>query len=344
MKAVPSPVLSARQLSKRYGAAIAVDRADLSLHSGRILCLLGPSGCGKSSLLRLIAGLEQPDGGELRTRDRLLFGAGAFVPPEKRGIGLVFQDFALFPHLTAAENIAFGLRHLPAPERRRRSVELLERFNLAHRADAWPHTLSGGEQQRIAIARALAPEPVALLLDEPFSGLDGELRAQVRDRIVSGLRESDSAIMIVTHDPEEAMLVGDELALMSEGRIVQCGPPMNCYNQPASIGAAALLGRVNALSGTVAGGIAHCLIGAVPAPHVGDGPAAVLVRPEVLAIAEAGTECVVADVKFGGAYFEVELSAGDQRLVMRTAGQPPTVGDRVMVAVAGQPWVIESGR
>lgn len=336
-----TPVLSARHLSKRFGTAVAVESANLSLHAGRILCLVGPSGCGKSSLLRLIAGLEQPDQGELSTPDRLLSAPGVFVPPEERGIGLVFQDFALFPHLTATENIAFGLKSRPPLERRRRALDLLERFNIAHRADAWPHTLSGGEQQRVAIARALAPKPLALLLDEPFSGLDGELRAQVRESVVAGLRETGAAILIVTHDPEEAMLLGDEIALMVDGRIVQTGAPEFCYNRPSSLSAAALLGRVNVLPANVDGGVANCLLGTFPAPDLPAGPASVLVRPEKLALEAGGTEFLVADVRFGGGYFEVALESGQQRLAMRILSEPPIVGATVSIApVNGHPWVI----
>lgn len=343
MSASRGTVLSATKLSKRYGSAVAVDQADLHLTSARITCLLGPSGCGKSTLLRLVAGLEQPDEGELKAGDRLLSSRDLFVPPEQRGIGLVFQDFALFPHLTAAQNVAFGLSAYPVEERRRRAIELLGRFNLDHRADAWPHTLSGGEQQRVAIARALAPQPMALLLDEPFSGLDGELRAQVRESVLKGLRESDAAILIVTHDPEEAMLLGDEIALMAEGRIIQTGTPEECYGRPSSLAAAALLGRVNALPAKIEGGVARCLLGEFPAPGLAGGSGWVLVRPEKLVIGTAGTECMVTDVRFGGAYCEVALNAGEHRLVMRTPSSPPAVGETVKAApVPGQLWVIAS--
>lgn len=341
MSASRSPVLTAAKLSRRYGPTIAVEKVDLALHRRRIACLLGPSGCGKSTLLRLIAGLERADEGELRAGDRLLDGRNVFVPPEERRIGLVFQDFALFPHLTAAQNVAFGLKGRSPADRRRRALELLDRFNLRHRADAWPHTLSGGEQQRIAIARALAPQPMALLLDEPFSGLDGELRAQVRESVVSGLRESDAAILIVTHDPEEAMLLGDEIALMADGRIVQAGPPEECYNRPSSLAAAALLGRVNVVPAEVERGVARCLLGTFPAPDLPDGRASVLIRPEQLAIGPGGTQCVVAQVRFGGAYFEIVLDAGAQQLVMRTSSEPPGLGTTVTVAAdRGRTWVI----
>jgi iron(III) transport system ATP-binding protein len=309
-------VLAARGLTKGFGRQLLVDGVDLDLRRGEILCLLGPSGCGKTSLIRLLAGLERPDEGTIVAGERTLAGPSCFVPPERRGIGLVFQDIALFPHLTAAENVAFGLRRLPFPERRRRALDLLDRFQLGHRADAWPHTLSGGEQQRVGMARALAPEPSALLLDEPFSGLDGALRAEVRERVVAGLRASDSAILIVTHDPEEAMLLGDRLALMHGGRIVQIGKPEDCYARPASAAAACLLGRINSLGATVRKGEAECLLGSLPAPGLADGPAQVLVRPERLQLM-AGERGQVIATRFGGSYREVEVELAGERLLIR---------------------------
>jgi iron(III) transport system ATP-binding protein len=341
MSATNDDILSVRQVSKRYGPAIAVEDASISLGKGRICCLLGASGCGKSTLLRMIAGLETPDEGEILAGSRLLSGSGVLVPPEQRKIGLVFQDFALFPHLTAAENVAFGLKGLPGQERRRRAVELLERFGLARRAHAWPHTLSGGEQQRVAIARALAPRPVALLLDEPFSGLDGELRAQVREAVVDGLRESDAAILIVTHDPEEAMLLGDELALMAEGRIIQKGSPEECYSRPSSIASAELLGRVNAVPANVEDGIARCALGEFDAADLPDGDAMVLVRPENIEQDSNGAEALVTGVRFGGAFFEVALEAGELKLSMRVRSSPPRPGETLRVGPGpANFWVI----
>ncbi|HSJ99557.1 MAG TPA: ABC transporter ATP-binding protein, partial [Myxococcota bacterium] len=221
-------IVSVRSVTKRYGATVAVDGATLELNPGRITCLLGPSGCGKSTLLRVIAGLEHADEGEIEAGGRLLLGPRTNVPPEERRIGFVFQDFALFPHLTALDNVMFGLKGEPATEARARASELLERFRLSARASAWPHSVSGGEQQRVAIARALAPRPTALLLDEPFSGLDGDLRSQVIESVLAGLRDTEAAVLVVTHDPEEAMLLGDHIVLMSEGRIVQSGTPEDC--------------------------------------------------------------------------------------------------------------------
>ncbi len=328
-----TPVLRIRSVSKSYKGEAAVAEASLDLHSGSIACLLGPSGCGKSTLLRLIAGLETPDGGEIEAGGRLVFGPGIDVPPEHRGIGLVFQDFALFPHLTAAQNVAFGLRHLPARARRERARSLLDQFKLADRADSWPHTLSGGEQQRVAIARALARDPPAILLDEPFSGLDGDLKAEVRHAVLSGFRAAGATVLIVTHDPEEAMLMADWLALMSDGRILQQGSASACYLEPSSIRAARLLGAANLLPASISEGIASTVIGPLPAPAGADGEGIVLVRPEGLRISNEGTQAEVIRVRFGGAFWEVTLNASGVELIMNLVDKPPACGDRVALAI-----------
>jgi iron(III) transport system ATP-binding protein len=331
MSATANPVLAVRNLSRSYGQTLAVDDASLTLARRRISCLLGASGCGKSTLLRMVVGLERPDRGEISAGHRLLSGRGVFIPPEQRRIGLVFQDFALFPHLTAADNVAFGLNGLPAHERRRRALELLDRFGLAGRAHSWPHTLSGGEQQRVAIARALAPEPLALLLDEPFSGLDGELRARVREVVVEGLRESEAAILVVTHDPEEAMLLGDDLALMAKGRIIQQGSPDECYLRPSSIASAELLGRVNVLPAKVEKGIARCALGEFDAGQLPDGLAQVLVRPENIVPGSDGADAIVTDIRFKGAFLEVSLESGGLKLTMCIRSSPPVPGQSLKV-------------
>jgi iron(III) transport system ATP-binding protein len=333
-------VLTATGLTKSYGTTRAVDGVDLALRRGEITCLLGPSGCGKTSLIRLLAGLERPEGGTLVAAGRQLDGPGLFVPPEQRLIGLVFQDIALFPHLTAAENVAFGLSALPRAERRSRALALLEQFRLGHRADAYPHTLSGGEQQRVGIARALAPEPAALLLDEPFSGLDGELRAAVRTEVAASLRRSGAGILIVTHDPEEAMLLGERLALMHGGRIVQAGSPEQCYARPASVEAACLLGRINILPASVSNGVADTVIGQVPAGGLADGPAKLLIRPEQLVIMEGGAEAEVTQVRFGGSFREVEVMLTGTPLLLRVPLDAPVPQGSVSLRLCGMPSVV----
>jgi iron(III) transport system ATP-binding protein len=333
VSAFPPPILSARAVSRSYAHVVAVSEASLDLRPGRITCLLGPSGCGKSTLLRLIAGLEPVDGGEIEADGRILSQPGRTVAPEERGIGLVFQDYALFPHLTAAHNVAFGLRKLGAKERRERAVSLLDQFKLGERADAWPHTLSGGEQQRVAIARALARQPSAILLDEPFSGLDGDLKAEVRHAVLSGLRQARAAVLIVTHDPEEALLMADDLALMAEGRVLQCGTPQQCYLRPGSIAAARLLGETNLLPAIVSGGIARTDFGVVDAPGLADGPATVMVRPEGFRLSLDGNLAEVTAVRFGGAFYEVTLTANGTEAVLRLAADPPALHSQVGVLI-----------
>ena len=320
MTASPPPILDIRAVTRAYPGIVALDAVSLGLHAGRITCLLGPSGCGKSTLLRLLAGLEPVDAGEIEADGQVISAPGRIVPPEVRNIGLVFQDFALFPHLDVAQNVAFGLDKLDRKARRARALELLDRFKLAHRADAWPHTLSGGEQQRVAIARALAREPAALLLDEPFSGLDGDLKAEVRHVVLSGLRAAKAAILIVTHDPEEAMLVADDLALMSAGRLLQTGSPQDCYLNPVSIAAARLLGPANLVPAEVRAGVARSPFGDLPAAAAPDGPATLMIRPEGLRIAGEGVPVAVTDVHFGGAFHEVTVEAEGAAATLRHIG------------------------
>jgi iron(III) transport system ATP-binding protein len=219
---------------------------------------------------------------------------------------------------------------------------LLDRFQLAHRADAYPHTLSGGEQQRVGIARALAPAPSALLLDEPFSGLDGALRAEVRERVVAGLRESDTAILIVTHDPEEAMLLGDRLALMHGGRIVQLGSPEDCYARPASLAAAALLGRINRLKAQVLGEVATCALGRLPASGLPDGRAEVLIRPEQLTL-EPGSGATVRSVRFAGSGREVTVDSGGQLLLLRLPLSCGVPDGEVAIRLLAKPHMLPAG-
>jgi iron(III) transport system ATP-binding protein len=327
------PAISVRDASRRYGSKAAVDGVSLDLRAGRITCLLGPSGCGKSTLLRLIAGLEPLDDGTIHAGDRLLSDATQEVPPEHRGVGLVFQDYALFPHLTVLQNVAFGLRHQPRRERTARALALLEQVQLASRADAWPHMLSGGEQQRVALARALAREPAAVLLDEPFSGLDSHLKSEVRETLLATLRAAHAAVLVVTHDAEEALLMADDLALMSAGRILQSGSPLDAYLNPASPAAARLLGEAQLLAAQVANGQAETAFGALPAPGVANGPATVMVRPEGLKLWLEGAGADVVAVRFGGGFYEVTLAAGGQTARLRLTGGVPSVGDRVQVVI-----------
>ena len=295
-----------------YGPKQVLDGVSLTVAPGEILCLLGPSGDGKTTLLRLVAGLEPVQHGTIALDGRVLAEPGRAVPPEGRSVGFVFQDYALFPHLTVAENVAFGLRRLGREERAKRVEEALSRVGLAAMAGAWPHQLSGGQQQRVALARALAPRPAVLLLDEAFASLDARLREQVRDDTLHVLQEAGIPALIVTHDAEEAMFMADRIALMRRGRVVQLGTPEALYLHPADPFVATFLGEVNRLPGTVAGGMAQTAIGPVPAPGLAEGdPCQVLLRPEGLLLADAGAPAEVEACRLLGATTLVHLAVPD---------------------------------
>lgn len=272
--------LELRQVSKTFEGTKAVDGVSLSVGAGEVVCLLGPSGCGKSTTLRLAAGLERTDQGEVWIDGRRADGAGTFVAPEARQVGLMFQDFALFPHLSVRENVAFGLRRLAKSERDAAALAELEKVGMTRFANAYPHELSGGEQQRVALARALAPRPHVMLMDEPFSGLDDRLRDAVRDETIAALRARETAVLLVTHTPEEAMRVGDRIALMRAGRIVQMGAPEAVYDNPADAAAAAFFSDLNVVHATVEGGRARTPFGVVAAAWPEGARVEVMFRPQ----------------------------------------------------------------
>ena len=278
--AMSPPLVEVRHVSRRFGDAIAVRDVSLTLRDGEITCLLGPSGCGKSTLLRMLAGFEAVEGGEILLQGHPVANSKVFVRPERRGIGFVFQDGALFPHMSVLDNVAFGLNHLQKAQRIERALEVLGSVGLADRAHAWPHMLSGGEQQRVAVARALAPRPRVVLLDEPFSGLDGPMKAEVRDIVMTGLRQSGAGVLLVTHDPIEALQVADKLALMSEGILLQTAAPETCFRRPVSPVAARLLGDANVIPARMDLGVAHTEVGDFPAAPDVSGLGHVIVRPD----------------------------------------------------------------
>ncbi|QPM89298.1 ABC transporter ATP-binding protein [Pseudooceanicola algae] len=278
------PRLEIRNLTHSYGGQVVVQDVSLSVNPGEVCCLLGPSGCGKSTTLRMIAGVEDPDAGEIRVDGALICGQGRSVPPEARRIGLMFQDFALFPHLTVAENIAFGLTG-PKAAQRDRVRELLARVSLLPHIDVYPHRLSGGEQQRVALARALAPRPAIMLLDEPFSGLDNRLRDGIRDETLAILQQEGTAVLLVTHEPEEAMRMADEIALMRAGRIIQQGAPYNIYNAPKDRAAVSFFSDINVIRGRVRGALCDTPFGQFLAPGQPDGALVeIVIRPQHLRI------------------------------------------------------------
>ena len=328
------PVLEINNVTRRFAGRAAVESASFALQVGRVAALLGPSGCGKSTLLRMIAGLETLDTGEIRLRGETVSSPLHVIAPERRGVGLVFQDNALFPHLNVQGNIAFGISHLPAAERQARVEAMLTRFHIEHLANAWPHTLSGGEQQRVAIARALAREPSLLLLDEPFSGLDGTLRERVRQSLMADLREAGATVLVVTHDADEAMILADDLILMNHGKLLQVGSPQYCYTRPVSAAAARLLGDAIVLPTVIASGIASTPFGPVVVSSMADGSAELVLRPEALSLAREGTPAMVIDVRFVGHVYRVQvLIDGHHPATLRVDHEPPKIGQQVRLAV-----------
>jgi iron(III) transport system ATP-binding protein len=292
--------LHLNNVSHAFGAHTVLNGVSIFVAPGETACLLGPSGCGKTTLLRVAAGLETLQSGQVTIGDRLVAQGrgGAQLPPEARGIGFVFQDYALFPHLTIRDNISFGLRNgkaaragesprasniAPLSGRGAWVENALARFGLAGHADKYPHALSGGQQQRVALLRALAPEPGVMLLDEPFSNLDATLRVQVRADTLGLLKETGVATLMVTHDPEEAMFMADRLLVMNDGRIIQAGTPLDIYFRPANSFVASLFGPLNRIEAVVRDGRANTFIGSFAASGIADGtPVEVQIRPEAL--------------------------------------------------------------
>ncbi len=280
----PPPRLEARNLIRRFDGRTVVDDVSLAIEPGQVTCLLGPSGCGKSTTLRMIAGVDMQDEGSIWVDGKLICDTVFRIPPERRAIGLMFQDFALFPHLSVADNVAFGLPKGIARDMKRVG-ELLDRVSLSGFGAKFPHELSGGEQQRVALARALAPRPRILLMDEPFSGLDERLRDGIRDDTLSLLKEEGTAVLLVTHEPHEAMRMADEIALMRNGRIVQRGAPYNIYNAPVDRAAAGFFSDINILRGEVQGALTRTAFGEFLAPGVPDGTEVeIVIRPQHIKI------------------------------------------------------------
>jgi iron(III) transport system ATP-binding protein len=262
------PVLELDEVSKSYGPERVIQELSLSVYEGELLTLLGPSGCGKTTTLRLIAGLERPNGGEVALNDTTVSGPDRFVEPEDRGVGVVFQEFALFPHLTAAENVAFGIEDWDAGAREERVEELLDLVGLEAQRDSYPDELSGGQQQRVALARSLAPEPEVLLLDEPFSNLDVDLRVRMREEVRRILKETGVTAVSVTHDQEEALSISDRVAVVNDGRIEQVGAPEQVFQQPESRFVAGFLGHASFLPGYVHGGEVTTGLGPIPREQI----------------------------------------------------------------------------
>ncbi|SCX84596.1 ABC transporter ATP-binding protein [Microvirga guangxiensis] len=272
--------LSFDHIVQTYSSTEALKGVSLTIEPGELVCLLGHSGCGKTTLLRIAAGVEAPTSGRVLMDGFEVSGAKRFVEPERRGIGLMFQDYALFPHMTILQNVKFGLKDLSASEADIAARRALSRVGLEHYANEFPHTLSGGEQQRVALARSIAPRPGVLLMDEPFSNLDRRMRDAIRDETVAILRETGATTVVVTHDPEEAMRIADRIVLMQSGTIVQQGSAEEIYRRPVNLFAARFFCDFNEIEGNVRKGQVSCPVGVFPAPGLEDGPAIVCVRPQ----------------------------------------------------------------
>jgi iron(III) transport system ATP-binding protein len=348
--------LSIRAITKRYGPVTALDSVNLDVEAGSRTAIVGPSGSGKTTLLRLIAGFEAPDAGQVILDGEVLAEVGFMVPAHRRGIGIVSQDGALFPHLSVADNIGFGIER-GAPDREQRIAKLvdmveLDRAMLARR----PHQLSGGQQQRVALARALARKPRLMLLDEPFSALDTGLRETMRKVVSRVLRNAGITTILVTHDQAEALSFADQVAVLREGRLIQAGSPRLLYLSPCDRETAAFLGDVILLSADLGDGFADCALGRIAAEtHGRRGQAEIMLRPEQLRLTVIGQEaratsadCLgkIADVEFGGAICTVTLAiAGthDAPLTVKTSSADlPEVGGMVRVAVLGKAHVFEA--
>jgi len=268
--------LSFEAVERQYGDVVALRGISLDVEPGEIMCLLGPSGCGKTTLLRIASGVERPSRGRVLITGEEMAGPNRFVPPERRHVGLMFQDFALFPHLTILENVSFGLKLLPKPDAVRAAQAVLARVGMLGHAEKYPHMLSGGEQQRVALARALVPRPAVMLMDEPFSGLDVHLRERLQEETTALLRESRATSIIVTHHPEEAMRLADRIAVMRSGRLVQVGRARELHRNPADLFVARLFSEINEIKWVVEGGALRTPIGTFWVPGIAEGETAVL--------------------------------------------------------------------
>jgi iron(III) transport system ATP-binding protein len=331
-------------IRKAYPGSVALDDVSLELEAGTLMALLGPSGCGKTTCLRLIAGFERPDAGTVEIDGRRVASPSSVVPPERRRVGLVFQDLALFPHLSARQNVGYGIRR--DPDHVVRTDELLELVGMSRDAERLPHELSGGMQQRVALARALAPRPAVLLLDEPFSSLDQAMRTQLRAEVKQILREARQSAMFVTHDQGEALTVADRVAVMTRGRVLQVAAPEIVYAVPATPYVATFIGVSNLVAAEVANGYATTRLGTVrligPPGAQPAGHALCLLRPEHFGIEEApdgatdGAGWEVTDRRFSGSEILLELRASDgERLWVEAGSRVRHLGhgDRVRVSL-----------
>lgn len=308
-------VINIEKVTKRFNEVFAVKSCDLQVASGEILALLGPSGSGKTTLLRLIAGFEKPNGGKIVIGERTVVDVaqGVWLPAEARGVGMVFQDYALFPHLTVSQNIAFGMGSKSKAEKQARVAELLRVTELQPYAERYPHELSGGQQQRVALARALAPRPPVVLLDEAFNGLDPELRPQMRKEVAAILRQMQTAAVLVTHDQEEALGMADKVAVVRDGELQQVGSPEDVYHSPATAFVANFVGHADFIPGVVADQRVATELGEFPCNKpVSAGPVQVMIRHEAVNANSRGILATVEEREFlgGEILYRLRLPSG----------------------------------
>jgi len=317
-------------VSKSWGKPV-LRSMDLEVATGELFALLGPSGCGKTTALRLVAGLETPDAGSIHVDDQLVAGPGVAVPPEARQLGMVFQSYAVWPHMSVLDNVAWPLRIKKVPDADARARDALGRVHLGGFEERWPGTLSGGQQQRVAIARALASRPRVLLLDEPLSNLDAGLREELRDQIAVLAREAGLTVLLVTHDQEEALSMCDRVAVMNEGVIQQVGAPRELYTRPRTRFVARFVGNLNALPAERRNGRVEP--GGLDAPGP-DGPVEIGFRPESARLGEVGVPCVVERSVYRGSFTRHHVRVGDRALLV---DGPSQVGPCLQVQDA---WVL----
>jgi iron(III) transport system ATP-binding protein len=325
--------LQVNQIDVSYGKNQVVKQVSFSLGEGQLGCLLGPSGCGKTTVLLSIAGFQEPDSGRIIINDTVVSDGKLFVAPEKRHVGMVFQDYALFPNLSVADNIGFGIQHLEKTAQQARVNELLGLVNLTELANAFPHQLSGGQQQRVALARAMAPRPSILLLDEPFSNLDVELREQLASEVRQILKQENVTAILVTHDQHEAFAMADDICVMHQGQIQQQDNPVNLYHQPANHFVAGFIGEGVLLEGSITlGNILHTDLGDMPIQTQLTDKLDVLVRPDDIVIEpKADLRARVVRRTFRGAsyLYELELASGCQVLSLSPSEQVYDVDSEV---------------
>ncbi len=334
-------ILQVSGLNLSFGRQRVLHDFGFDLQAGEIACLLGASGCGKTSALRAIAGFEQPESGSITLKQRVLCAPPNHVAPHLRRIGMVFQDYALFPHLTVAGNIGFGIRQQPMGERQARINELLALIGLQDLGDRYPHELSGGQQQRVALARALAPKPDLVLLDEPFSNLDADLRARLSKEVRQLLKQEQTSAILVTHDQQEAFAMADKIGILAHGRLQQWGEPYQIYHQPANAEIAVFVGDGVLLQGRVSS--PHCIqlaagefCGRQPACCQPGGTVDVLVRPDDIVHDDLSPyQATVLDRDFKGSYFTytLQLDSGEQVLAHVPGHHNHPVGSRIGIRI-----------